>query len=290
MNDDFKLFVSILSSELWKDQFPKREINIWDAFEKEIAHNRFFPETGGICDALNFYSEKAVYTLQKGKTIFRARLIKSMEELPSYEQISKYYFYNWDDSWQKCSDGPVKDEELSNESGFWGFDAVGSDAPPTDKASAGRINPAGISYLYAAEDSHTAIVEVRPTIKQRVSVAKIEIKKDLLLFDFCADLADSDSTGNQKELFCETARRLSMPNYVGDTGYYATQYIAQYIKKLKGSFDGIRFQSSLCNGKNIVLFDTAKDDQTKKPQNYDIKNSHIHYIDNIIISEKEELL
>ena len=35
-------------------------------------------------------------------------------------------------------------------------------APPRGTASSGRINPAGISYLYLASDKTTAISEVRP--------------------------------------------------------------------------------------------------------------------------------
>ena len=45
---------------------------------------------------------------------------------------------------------------------FWGYDEKGSDAPPKGTASPGRINPDGISYLYAANDIQTAVLEVRP--------------------------------------------------------------------------------------------------------------------------------
>ena len=44
---------------------------------------------------------------------------------------------------------------------FWGYDEKGSDAPPKGTASPGRINPDGISYLYAANDIQTAVLEVR---------------------------------------------------------------------------------------------------------------------------------
>lgn len=281
---------------LLKESSKEKELKIWDKFENEIAHNnRFFPEAKCICEALDFYSKRAVYTLRKGeKTIFRARLIKSMEKLPLPTQVVAYFASNeWSDFLQN-TDEQTNDTKLSNElescTEFWGFDSEGSDAPPTDKASAGRINPAGISYLYATEDPHTAVVEARPALGQIVSIAEIETKKDLKLFDFCIHLVDGDNIEEHKGMFEEIARRLSMPNHVGNVGYYATQYVSQYIKKLKDSFDGIRFQSSLHKGGvNIVLFDTTKDEETKEPRNYVIKNSSIHYVDNITISERKIL-
>ena len=171
---------------------------------------------------------------------------------------------------------------------FWGFDAKGSDAPSSDKASAGRINPVGISYLYAAEDAHTAIVETRPAIEQMVSVSEIEVKKDLKLFDFCADLSTEENTDSQAtKIFIAIAKHLSIPNYVGDIGYLATQYVSAYIKNMEIGFDGIRFGSSLHKGGvNIVLFDTSKDDNANKPENYVVKNSVVHFVEGITVTEK----
>jgi len=279
------LFLSVL-----KEASKEQELKIWDTFEKEIAHNnRFFPEAKSVCEALDFYSKKAVHTLHKGeKTIFRTRLISSMEEMPSHTRLiadfSDVKFF------QEHMREHAVDNEFLKEHAFWGFDSEGSDASPIDKVVAGRINPTGISYLYASEDPHTAIVEARPTIEQMVSVAEIELKRDLKLFDFCVDLTDENNAESPKRMFEEIARRLSMPNYVGDAGYHATQYISQYIKKLKDSFDGIRFRSALHKGGvNIVLFDTTKDDETKEPLNYAIKNSSIYYVDGITISAKKVL-
>jgi len=278
------------------------EIELWADFEKEITqNNRFFPAAESVCEALDFCSKKAVYTLRKSeKTIFRARLIRSIDELPLYPQIIAYYS-NWKFSQNSMEEQlfeqiskrlleQIFGKESLEEPGFWGFDSEGSDAPPNNKALSGRINPMGMSYLYASEDPHTAIVEARPTIEQMVSVAEIELKKDLKLFDFCADLADCDNNESQKKMFAEIARRLSVPNYVGDTGYYATQYISQYIKKLKDTFDGIRFRSALHKGGvNIVLFDTTKDDEMKEPLNYVIKNSSVYVVNSITVSAKKVL-
>jgi len=227
--------------------------------------------------------------LCKGKKIFRARLIESIDELPKHTQLVVYLSID-DVSLQTPPVEQLLNNETWKESPIWGFDAEGSDAPPNDKTPNGRINPVGMSYLYTSEDPHTAIVEVRPTIEQMVSVAEVEIKKDLKIFDFCINPTDGDIADGQRGIFEEIARHLSMPNHMGGSGYYATQYISQYIKKLRGSFDGIRFRSSLHKcGVNIVLFDTTKDEETKEPRNYVIKNSSVHYVDNITISESKVL-
>jgi hypothetical protein len=64
--------------------------------------------------------------------------------------------------------------------------------------------------------------------------------------------------------------------------YYPTQYISEMLKK---DYDGIRFNSSLMkDGKNVVLFDTVKEDK-----NYAIMNSSLHIVENIYIEEKEIL-
>ncbi|MDR0294684.1 MAG: RES family NAD+ phosphorylase [Prevotellaceae bacterium] len=273
------IFLQIVNSTF------KDDAEIWEEFKSEISHNnRFFPKSKSICESLEFFSRQAVYTLPMGTSVFRARLIKSANELPQQTQSAF-------DLFEKCFIMEKRDDELiakiESSNGFWGFDVAGSDAPPRDQVPAGRINPAGISYLYVAEEAHTAIVEARPSIKQMVSVAEIEIKKDLRLFDFCATLPDAENPESQmQKIFSVIAGQLSMPNYVGDTGYLATQYVSEYIKNLKDGFDGIRFSSSLHEGGfNIVLFDTSRDSETSEPRNYVVKNSSIHIVNGITIAE-----
>jgi hypothetical protein len=191
----------------------KEESKIWEDFENDILqNNRYFPKAKIICETLDFYSQKAVYKLQKDKSIYRARLVKSDNELPEQtKEIAESIF-----TLQAPFDSLPEKSDFLNP--FWGFDMIDSDAPPSDKTSVGRINPLGISYLYAAEDARTALVETRPTIEQMVSVAEIEIKKDLKLFDFCANFSEGNDRQEPK-IFRIIARYLSMPNYTGDVGY-----------------------------------------------------------------------
>jgi hypothetical protein len=57
---------------------------------------------------------------------------------------------------------------------------------------------------------------------------------------------------------------------------------------MKQGFDGIRFASSLHKeGVNIVLFDTSKNNEINEPMNYKIKNSSVHFVYDITISERK---
>ena len=285
-NNDWLMCLMVIALEF---VLSKKKIwKIWDDFESEISNcNRYFPKAESICGVLDFYSQKAIYQLPKSKTIFRARLIKShsQNELPEHTKALFTFFSEFGSTKEQ---DPTVIENINSHHDFWGFGPKDSDAAPHDRVLAGRINPAGISYLHAAEDSHTAMVEVRPVIGQMVSVAEVEINKDLILFDFCANLSNGDDTESEElKIFEEIARRLSMPNYIGDTGYLSTQYVSSYIKNLKCGFDGIRFGSSLHkNGVNIVLFDTSQNNETK---NYTIKNSSIHVVNDITILEEKFL-
>lgn len=138
------------------------------------------------------------------------------------------------------------------ESGFQGFDAKGSSAPPWEKAVAGRCNPKGVSYLYTALESQTAVAEIRPHIKDTISIALLKPIRDLKLVDFDYDL-DTDVDGKDF-LFNVIRKDFSVRDIDRDDDYLVTQYITALIENL--GCDGICFRSSLVkDGTNYVVFD-----------------------------------
>ena len=93
--------------------------------------------------------------IPKQTRYYRARIIKDTEEF----QIK----YN---------------EALKT--GFFGFDDKGSSAPPANSVDTeGRVNTKGESVLYLAEDMYTALAEVRPGKRHRVSIAEFEITEEI---------------------------------------------------------------------------------------------------------------
>ncbi len=130
-------------------------------------------------------------------------------------------------------------------------------APPPLVAGVGRINRAGVSYLYCATDKHTSISEIRPHPGDIVSVGKFISKKKLLVFDLTENqflnFYKSDENldkFNKLNTFTELMQKVIPPSE--RHLYSITQLIADCIRRLK--FDGILFPSSVGDGENLVLF------------------------------------
>ncbi|MHB8065759.1 MAG: RES family NAD+ phosphorylase, partial [Ruminiclostridium sp.] len=150
--------------------------------------------------------------------------------------------------------GKIKNEiEKKQHTGFWGYDENESFIPTNPEIiSDGRTNPAFIRYLYTAEDPHTALVEVRPYLGSKVSIAEIKINKALKIVNFSHETL-TDPYEDMEYLVDIAMNRFSKPSDSNKKDYIATQYIAEYIKSL--GYDGIRFDSSLHKtGKNVTIF------------------------------------
>ncbi|MGF9975328.1 RES domain-containing protein [Viridibacillus arvi] len=133
--------------------------------------------------------------------------------------------------------------------------------PPVDLAKAGRANPKGISYLYCAIDEPTCVAEIRPWKGSKITVAQIELKKELRVVNLlrgqlCPFLFDSPYKVLEiDKLLSHFSQELSTPvdPDKSEIEYLPTQYITELIKT-KG-FDGIMFKSAMGPKYNIVLFD-----------------------------------
>lgn len=133
-------------------------------------------------------------------------------------------------------------------------------APPPYIATSGRVNRAGVSFLYCATEKYTAISEVRPHPGDRVSLAKILLNSDAKVFDLSSTMLLS---------FFDTDEMLDKLKPLNTLGflinetippserirYSITQLIADCIRQL--GFEGIAFNSTVGGGKNIVLFDQS---------------------------------
>lgn len=266
---------------------------MWNDYVREVNENsRFFPKTS-LLDRILELKNDATYYLQKGEAYYRARVFeKSFLEADKrkYNELSNIirqhfpeFKANTEELFNAITDlSYTLNMDFYNDvisflrkrKKFWGYLPKDSDAPSSNKASNGRANSEGISFLYIADSEKTAIMEVRPRIQQYVSVAKIVLEKQLKVFDLCKE---GKEISGEKFLFYDIlSREFSKPYSGSDQDYYPTQYLSEFIRDI--GFDGIRFNSLLVsNHKNIVLFDTAPDKNTGR-KNYSIRNTKVFVV------------
>lgn len=160
--------------------------------------------------------------------------------------------------------------------------------PLLEEAKEGRANPKGIPYLYLATDEATAIGEVRPWVGSHVSVGVFIVQDTLKVIDFSEEdhklkIYIGEPTDEQKEVqvWADVGASFSKPitNSDSKAEYAPTQIIAELFKSL--GYKGIIFNSSLGNGKNIVLFNINDALQ---------KTGHLFHVKNFSLNSKKSVI
>ncbi|WP_028591059.1 RES family NAD+ phosphorylase [Paenibacillus massiliensis] len=142
-------------------------------------------------------------------------------------------------------------------------------APPKEFATAGRANSEGISHLYLASDTSTAISEIRPSKGDTIYVGKFPVRMPLKVVDFrilkkldVFEFQDPVIYAINLETFNQMNKAISKPVRSGDSklDYLPTQFIVDFIKSLNetigAGYDGIVFESTVSTtGYNLMLFD-----------------------------------
>jgi RES domain-containing protein len=147
-------------------------------------------------------------------------------------------------------------------------------APPAEKATAGRMNPAGISYLYLAFDEATAIAEVVKSRSGTVEIAEFEATRPLQVLDLSQlppppSLFDDSKREELEGLLFLTAFIESITEPIAKDGrehveyapsQVASEYFALVFRTVGGlPLDGICYPSAVHpNGKNLVIFPTTR--------------------------------
>lgn len=144
-------------------------------------------------------------------------------------------------------------------------------APPEGKSSEGRANARGITCLYLANNIETALHEVRAMAFDYVTVAKMRLKKDIVLVNlrdinrispFSDNIDPLDYAVNAKylnQINDEMGKALRRNDSTLD--YVPTQYIADYIKSIEDSqgnhlYSGIEYNSTTNpKGFNLAIYD-----------------------------------
>ncbi len=249
------------------------EYYMWEYFKDCLKRkNRFFFEHP-LLPVLESEFNRNAGTLLQGTAIYRARIDSGNELWNEWKDYCKSeltpqtlknlermnYTADMLAELKKEHEKFINSEKTKEikqriESGFQGFDANGSSAPPKGKASAGRCNPEGVSYLYAALEEHTAIAEIRPFIRDSISVAVLKPTRDLRLVNF--DFEPTAVVNGRDFLFDDIRRDFARINKTQNSDYFITQFIASFIEHL--GYDGLCFRSSLVkDGTNYVIFNPS---------------------------------
>jgi hypothetical protein len=153
----------------------------------------------------------------------------------------------------------------------WVMDAEQLGAPPSELASAGRMNPAGISYFYGAFAVGTAIGEILSHPPMSVGVGTFITTHPLIVADLTKlpqipSIFDREKRNDREALLFlnEFTRQISQPvkkNGMEHIDYIPSQVVSEYLAQVfevddSGTrLDGIIFPSSIKqNFENIVLF------------------------------------
>jgi hypothetical protein len=202
---------------------------------------------------------------------FRNELITQHRFLPDNQPDSKYLPILFDYLVEEHASGHIFRARI--QSGAAQFKKSEMGMPPPSLTRAGRANPTGIPYLYAASDYETAIAETRPHPGNIVSICKFKIIDKLQILSLINPRSKISPfeiaflQGDEKyllklrhdvEFLCHLGTELSKPITpdVAELEYLPTQYLCELIKK--SQFDGVKFQSSVGDGVNFTLFGQSK--------------------------------
>lgn len=171
-----------------------------------------------------------------------------------------------------------------DKSKFTEFEEMG--VPPSGVASAGRMNPAGISYFYTALDEETAKKEVL-TEDAPYCLATFQNKKELRLIDFVnlppmPSIFDIGKNNERNDLLFLKELKDDLIKPVSKDGmehveYVPTQIISEYFRYRFLDYDGTYVDGFIypsvknSGGINIVIFDSDNESIKKKFEMIDIQ-------------------
>lgn len=142
--------------------------------------------------------------------------------------------------------------------------------PPMEKAVAGRMNPAGISYFYLALERATAVAETMDRPPRKMAVAEFVPEKELMLLNLTELSEKLENVGDDKpdtkkalgffKYFAESICRPIVRDGLEHVDYVPSQIACEYFShkftlKSGRRVDGLLYPSAIRpGGSNIVLF------------------------------------
>lgn len=225
---------------------------MWTDFKNEILYRNRFNIKHEVLDILECIANSCKSTLETGEILYRARIYTADTTFLNYLKAKDISEEN--NLFEQLNKAKIKNKM---ETKFWGYDEKDSFVPSDNNiVSDGRANPSYIKYLYTAEEPYTALVEVRPYLGSKVSIAEIKVNAPLIIADFSYE-SFGNLNGLEQNLLFLIMRDFSTPSDYDKKSYIPTQYVSEFIKNL--GMEGIIFNSSLHKrGRNITIFNYEK--------------------------------
>jgi RES domain-containing protein len=148
-------------------------------------------------------------------------------------------------------------------------------APPNKLAAAGRMNPAGISYMYLATEPRVAFSEVLSSPPCVAALAEFDVVKDLRLLNLTSlpdmpSIFDVENQGMRQAIqflggFIKDITKPVRKDGREHVSYVPSQVVSEYFNQVfvtsEGKvIDGIMYPSAVQpGGKNVVLFPPRED-------------------------------
>ena len=145
-------------------------------------------------------------------------------------------------------------------------------SPPSDKATAGRMNAEGIPVFYGALEEETCVSEVRAPVGSFVVLVKFDLLSPICVLDLNAlSIVYSDFSHFDPKYIEKRSRERFLKELVGEMSrpvmpheeareYIATQIVSEYLaNRVEPRLHGIIFSSAQTGGggHNIVMFNGA---------------------------------
>ena len=229
-------FLNCIVGHMKKSVRGEKMINYLSDLKKEIIQQGFVNPNNLVFDFLRDKRTNATRKLMINTELYRARIIRG-------------------------------DEPINISKGYYGYDSRGSFINPnTSQITAMRANRDGQPRLYCADVNYLALIEVRPSIGDKISLATLKVNDILTILDLTNFHIPYGMTEEKKALFADISKLFSTPVIQGEdkSDYLITQEIADFVASL--GYDGIAFSSSLSpalnqenyNCCNLVIFNYQK--------------------------------
>lgn len=219
-------------------------VKVLQEFKEDCLKNRAFFKCA-FFGLFERYLKDLEFIFRKGEITYRARAYKD----PNYGLYSRFLLYTHEATEKDVEDNPSV--MLGERLGFLGYNKEDSFVNLNEfSVEEGRCNYKYNPCLYVAENERVAISEIKPLVREVVSVAKIRNKEDLNLIDL--------RLNNDNELINAVAKFfVQSPTLENPDAYLYTQAISAFVKSC--GYDGLIYSScQVVGGINYVIFNYDK--------------------------------